>query len=158
MRRTRVMEADRMTAGSTPDADEAARELMEAIDAEGCARLLAAVETGRLAFVAEGLPRIIVLNYLAQGHDLLFRTRQDAAIAELTADGTPVPAQFEVDSAFPSAESGWSVIATGTLVQETDPKQVAAALSKIRAWAQGDRETVLRLRVSELTGRRVGSL
>jgi hypothetical protein len=131
---------------------------METIDAAGCARLLAAVDVGRLAVVSEGRPRIVVLNYLLDGSDLLFRTRVDAVISQLTEEGSTLPAEFEVDSAFPVAQSGWSVIATGTLVRERDPRREAVARAGIRAWAQGDRDTVLRLDVTELTGRRVGSL
>jgi len=147
-----------MTAGSPSESDETPQELMETIDAAGCARLLAAVDVGRLAVVVDGRPRIVVLNYVMSGDHLLFRTREDALIAGLTQDGGSAPAEFEVDSAFPVALSGWSVIATGTLVREDDPARQAAARAAVRAWAQGERDTVVRLEVEELTGRRVGSL
>jgi uncharacterized protein len=146
-----------MTAGS-PDPGVVPPELMETIDPAGCARLLAAVDVGRLAVVVDGNPHIVVLNYLLHDGALLFRTRADAAVAEITADGAVVDAEFEVDSAFPVAQSGWSVIATGTLRRETDARRMTAARGAVRAWAQGERDTVLRLDVTELTGRRVGSL
>jgi len=147
-----------MTAGSPTEPDETPQELMETIDAVGCARLLAAVDVGRLAVVVEGRPRIVVLNYLLDGDHLLFRTREDAAISRLTEGGGTLDAEFEVDSAFPVAQSGWSVIASGTLSREDDPARQAAARAVVRAWAQGRRDIVLRLAVSELSGRRVGSL
>ena len=147
-----------MTAGPTPEPDEAQPEFLDVIDAAGCARLLAAVDVGRLAVVVEGRPRIVVLNYRLDGLHLLFRTRDDALITRLTDGGATVHAEFEVDSAFAAAESGWSVIATGTLVREQDPQRQAAARAGISAWAQGERDTVLRLDVAGLAGRRVGPL
>ena len=147
-----------MTAGSPSESDETPQELMETIDAAGCARLLAAVDVGRLAVVVDGRPRIVVLNYVMSGDHLLFRTREDALIAGLTEDGGSAPAEFEVDSAFPVAQAGWSVIATGTLAREEDAALQAVARTGIRAWAQGERDLVLRLAITDLTGRRVGSL
>jgi len=145
-----------MTAGSSFEPD-AAPELMGTIDRDGCVRLLAAVDVGRLALVVEGRPRIVVLNYLLHDGEVLFRTRPDALIARLT-DGEAVAAEFEVDSAFPVAQAGWSVIATGTLAREEDAALQAVARTGIRAWAQGERDLVLRLAITDLTGRRVGSL
>jgi uncharacterized protein len=130
---------------------------LQDLDAAGCARLLAAAETGRLAVVVDGRPRIVVLNHRPDGADLQFRTAPTALIAQLTTDGG-VPAEFEVDGALRVATSGWSVIARGTLGRETDPERAAEARRHLRAWAGGERDVVLRLAVEELTGRRVGRL
>jgi nitroimidazol reductase NimA-like FMN-containing flavoprotein (pyridoxamine 5'-phosphate oxidase superfamily) len=145
-----------MTAGPAPD--EGPQELLETIDEAGCRRLLAALDVGRLAIVDEGRPRIIVLNYVTDGPHVLFRTREDALLARLTEGGATVHAEFEVDSAFTAARTGWSVIATGTLTREQVPARQAAARDRIQAWAQGERDTVLRLDVTELSGRQVGAL
>jgi nitroimidazol reductase NimA-like FMN-containing flavoprotein (pyridoxamine 5'-phosphate oxidase superfamily) len=142
-----------MTAGT----DSEPEDLLETLDAAACARLLPATDYGRLAVVRSGRPKIIVLNHLVDGGDLLFRTRHDALLAELT-KGRAVHATFEVDSAFTPGRSGWSVIAAGLLTREADPKKVTAARERISAWAEGDRDVVLRLDVEELTGRRVGRL
>lgn len=147
-----------MTAGSSPDQGEAPEEYLATIDDAGCVRLLAAVDVGRLAVVVDGRPRIVVLNYLLDGRHLVFRTRQDALLARLTEGGAQVHVEFEVDSSFAPARSGWSVIATGLLVRERDAPREAVARERIRAWAQGERDTILRLDVEELTGRRVGTL
>jgi uncharacterized protein len=128
------------------------------LDAQACTRLLAAPEFGRLAVVADGRPVIVVLNYLVDGPDVTFRTDADALLSRLTLDGNTVPAVFEVDSASPVGRSGWSVIAHGLLMRETDPDRCAAARSRIVAWAEGERDTVLRLKVDELSGRQVGPL
>jgi nitroimidazol reductase NimA-like FMN-containing flavoprotein (pyridoxamine 5'-phosphate oxidase superfamily) len=138
--------------GSNPE------DLLETLDAAACARLLAATEFGRLAVVEAGRPKIIVLNHVIDHGNVLFRTREDALLAQLTSDGVAVHAAYEVDSAFPVGRSGWSVIATGTLVRESDPRRVRLARDTIVAWAEGDRDLVLRLDVDELTGRRAGEL
>lgn len=143
-----------MTADSLSEPDET----LAPIDAPSCARLLAATTFGRLALVEAGLPRLIVLNHAVAGKHLLFRTRDDSLPARLTEHGVVVPAAFEVDSALQAGKSGWSVIATGRLCREADPEQVASAIAHITAWAYGDRDTVLRLDIEEVTGRHVGPL
>jgi nitroimidazol reductase NimA-like FMN-containing flavoprotein (pyridoxamine 5'-phosphate oxidase superfamily) len=138
--------------GSSPE------DLLETLDTEACKRLLAATEFGRLAVVDSGRPKIIVLNHVIDGGHVLFRTREDSLLAGLTADDIGVPVAYEVDSAFPVGRSGWSVIAAGLLVRESDKRRVALARDTIVAWAEGDRDLVLRLDVEELTGRRAGEL
>lgn len=141
---------------SRPSDDEV--ELIAPIDPTGCRRLLEATRFGRLAVVVDGKPVIIVLNHVAHRGDVLFRTSDDATLVGLTAGGAGVDAVYEVDSAFPVGQSGWSVIAAGTLVRETDAARIAAAREEVQAWAHGDRDTVLRLDVHTISGRRVGPL
>jgi nitroimidazol reductase NimA-like FMN-containing flavoprotein (pyridoxamine 5'-phosphate oxidase superfamily) len=140
------------------DDDPASGAPLEPLDDEACLRLLAATVFGRLAVVDEGRPVIIVLNHLIDGRDVIFRTTQDALLSRLIEDDRAVHAAFEVDSAFPVGRSGSSVIATGLLVREKDAKRLAAARARITAWADGERDTVLRLKVDQLTGRHVGPL
>jgi len=142
----------------TQEPDSAAPELLHELDAAACKRLLAAVRYGRLAVVEDGAPRVVVLNYLLDGADVLFRTKPGTLAARLTEGGTSVPAEFEVDDALSVQRSGWSVITRGKLVREDDDARIAAARSGIAAWAEGDRDVVLRLRVEQLTGRQVGRL
>lgn len=137
------------------DPDEGHEELLQTLDEAACMRLMAATEFGRIAVVVADRPKIIVLNHLVHDGDVLFRTRDDALLAELTAAG-PVPATYEVDSAFPVGHAGWSVIATGLLTREEERRRVTAAREHVVAWAEGDRDLVLRLDVEELTGRRAG--
>lgn len=131
-------------------------ELLDPLEDEACARLLASTQYGRLAMVVEGRPRIVVLNHTVIAGNVLFRTRDNAVAARLTADGAAVEAVYEVDSAFPVGRSGWSVIAAGRLVREEDLNQQATTRSRLSPWAEGERDLVLRLDVEELTGYRVG--
>jgi nitroimidazol reductase NimA-like FMN-containing flavoprotein (pyridoxamine 5'-phosphate oxidase superfamily) len=125
-------------------------------EAAGWRQLLAAVSFGRLGVVDEEQPLIVVLNHALDGEDIVFRTREDSRIAQLTGDGRTVPAVFEVDSAYPSGRSGWSVIARGGLVCESNPERRRRVQSQITTWAKGERDVILCLRVQELTGNRVG--
>lgn len=131
---------------------------LEDLDVEACRRLLAATVFGCLAVVDDGKPVIIVLNHLVDGRDIIFRTTDDALLSRLTDDDRAVHAAFEVDTAFPAGRSGSSVIATGLLAREKDAKRLAAARTRISAWADGERDTVLRMTVQHLTGRHVGPL
>jgi len=66
------------------------------------------------------------------------------------------PAVFEVDSARPEDEMGWSVMATGLLHREYGETRTAHLRSRLEPWAQGVRDLILYLEVRDLTGRRVG--
>jgi hypothetical protein len=125
-------------------------------EASGWWHLLAAVSFGRLAVVDDGQPVIVVLNYALDGEDVVFRTREDSRIAQLTRDERTVSAVFEVDSAYPSQRSGWSVIARGSLVRERNPERRRKVRSQITTWAEGEHDAILCLRVHELTGNHVG--
>jgi uncharacterized protein len=127
------------------------------IEPAGCRQLLAAASVGRLAVVDQGRPALVVLNHAVDGDDVLFRTAEGSMLARLT-HHEPVPAVFEVDSAFPPGRSGWSVIAKGNLLRESHPARWARARAKIATWAAGERDVVLRLEVGEVTGRHVGGL
>ncbi|MBK7624320.1 MAG: pyridoxamine 5'-phosphate oxidase family protein [Kineosporiaceae bacterium] len=136
-------------------------EQIETLDPAACSRLLAATQVGRLALVAEGKPKIIVLNHLVYREGVFFRTAPDAWLVRHLTDEVPgggpgLEVVYEVDSASAAGRSGWSVIATGRLHREDDAELVALAHRKLEAWAHGDRDVVLRLHVDELTGRRVG--
>ncbi len=133
-------------------------ELLEPIDPAASLRLIAATDVGRMAVVVDGRPVLVVLNHVLDGEEIFFRTRADATLATLTDEGHAVHACYEVDNAFTPGRSGWSVIATGLLHRESDPARVAAARERIEAWARGERDTVLRLEITELTGRRAGPL
>jgi uncharacterized protein len=142
------------TSRGEPRSHEWSHDLQE-IDAASCRRLLASVRFGRVAVVDGERPVIVVLNHAVDGDDVLFRTCEDSRLARLTRYGE-VPAVFEVDTAFPVEHSGWSVIATGGLLREGHPARWSRARAKIRTWAVGERDVVLRLRITELTGRRIG--
>jgi hypothetical protein len=131
--------------------------MLEEIDRHECANLLGATQHGRIAVVAGGEPYLVVLNHLVLSGNVVFRVAADSRLAELT-DGPSIDAVYEVDSVLPVGRSGWSVIVRGVLGRDLDPVDALAAQAQLRAWAGGCREVVLRLRIDELTGRRVGTV
>jgi uncharacterized protein len=121
------------------------------MDAEHCRYLLASVRVARVAFVDEGLPRIVVMNHRADGDDVLLRTGVDARLAELTDGGGAVPVALEVDSVSSAGRSGWSVIASGQLARDDD----APASHLPLPWRSGAADVVLRMHVEQITGLQV---
>jgi nitroimidazol reductase NimA-like FMN-containing flavoprotein (pyridoxamine 5'-phosphate oxidase superfamily) len=132
-------------------------ERLRRIDREECLRLLLSVRYGRLATVDGERPVVVVLNHLVERGDIYFRTRTDGRLARLTEGGHVPQAVFEVDSARPDEESGWSVMATGLLHREYGETRSAQLRSRLEPWADGVRDLMLVLEVQELTGRRVGA-
>lgn len=141
-----------MQEADEPVADADVDELM-VLPPERCRLLVEAVRVGRLAYVEEGQPSIVVLNHAWDGPDLVFRTSSLARITRLTDDGGSIPAVFEADSALASERTGWSVLARGRLSQVIDPERQARVRARLRPWARGSREVVLQLEVDDLTGR-----
>ena len=137
-------------------ADDGGRaDLVRPIEPWRCLQLVEAVPYGRLATVEGGSPLLVVLNHVVEDGDIYFRTRADARLVRLTQHG-PVKAEYEVDSAFPAGQLGWSVIAHGLLSCEHGGSEWAAIRSRLTAWAGGERDVVLRLDVQAMTGRFVG--
>src|SRR4051812_34844936 len=133
-------------------------ERLSPIDAERCLHLLEAVPYGRLATVDMGRPLLVVLNHIVEHGAVYVRTRPDSRLARLTEGGRVVHAVYEVDSAFPAGESGWSVMATGLLKREYGETRSTQLRSKLTAWAQGERDIVLHVEIEKLTGRQAGTV
>ncbi len=142
-----------MTVPSEPH-DRPARTPSEsdvAMDAEHCRYLLASVRVARIAFVDDGLPRIVVMNHRADGDDVLLRTDAGARLAALTEGDRSVPVALEVDSVSSAGRSGWSVIATGHLARDDS----APAAHLPLPWRSGATDVVLRMSVDEVHGLQV---
>ena len=145
-----------MTPTKTADTPYETPDLLRSIEPTRCLQLLEAVQYGRLATVEDGRPLLVVVNHIVDDGDIYIRTRPEAKLAQLTENGRVVPAVYEVDSAFPAGQSGWSVMATGVLQREHGGTPSAPLRSRLTAWAQGERDVVLHLDVQQLTGRAVG--
>ncbi|MFL6099431.1 MAG: PEP/pyruvate-binding domain-containing protein [Actinomycetales bacterium] len=134
-----------MSSGSDP---QAAAEMPE----ERCRQLLSATRVSRVAFVDEGLPKIVVLNHAVDGDDVLFQTSEDTSLARLTAGGEVILATVEADSASVASHAGWSIIASGRMFRTTEA-QIRHAPKPWRPEAVG---VLLRLHVDEIHGQAVG--
>lgn len=123
-------------------------------DAE-CRDLLGTHSFGRLAFIADGGPVVVPVNYGFDGRSIVIRTAAGTKLeqAPMTA------AAFEIDGAAPDGSWGWSVLARGVAFDITDTLDEHSELLRavpVHPWAPGDRPNWLSLAVTTLTGRRFG--
>jgi len=116
-----------------------------------CLALLEADDVGRLVVVQGAVPAIFPVNYLLDGHDVVFRSAPGSKV--LHGDGAP--AAFEIDHLDREARCGWSVVATGRL-EVVDPVPARLRRLPIRPWDPGDKDIVMRLVVGTISGRLVG--
>jgi nitroimidazol reductase NimA-like FMN-containing flavoprotein (pyridoxamine 5'-phosphate oxidase superfamily) len=112
---------------------------------------LRAGSVGRLAFVVDGWPVVLPVNYALDDQDIVFRTAPGAKLA--AAPSTRVA--FEVDGVDALYEAGWSVLAFG-IAEEVEGAEAERLRSlPLKPWAPGDRSHWIRVRVLEVTGRRI---
>ena len=114
-------------------------------------RLLAAKKVGRLAFVNDGAPMIMPMNFTLADERVIFRTLAHG----LGARAVGGEVAFEVDDIDDFLEAGWSVVVSGTaeLLSEEE-------LTKLRGdapepWAEGPRTLFVAIHVSQVSGRQL---
>jgi nitroimidazol reductase NimA-like FMN-containing flavoprotein (pyridoxamine 5'-phosphate oxidase superfamily) len=123
---------------------------------EECRELLGAGLVGRVAISTPVGPHIVPVNYSVLDDTIVLRTTPYSVLGT-QARGTLLA--LEVDEFDYELQRGWSVVARG----RAEPISSAVELHKIRrswepnAWADGERNLFLRLRWSELSGRRLGA-
>jgi nitroimidazol reductase NimA-like FMN-containing flavoprotein (pyridoxamine 5'-phosphate oxidase superfamily) len=125
------------------------------LDQDECARLLHAGVFGRIGFATSDGPQVLPVNYTTVGTAILVRTAPDSLLAR-SADGAPLV--LETDYVNYERWHGWSVIARGIgeRVDETQLTDAERALPEPQPWARRGEPSWLRIRWTELTGRRIG--
>ena len=120
-----------------------------------CEALMRAGVAGRVALSTPTGPHIVPVNYSVVERAIVVRTSPYSLLGTYGRDTTLA---FEIDGFDRELERGWSVQARGRAEVVTD----RAELDRLRLaaprqpWAGGSRALVLRLRWTELTGRRLG--
>lgn len=121
------------------------------IGSDECWRLLQRAEVGALATVAQGRPDLFPINYLVDGHTLLFRSAPGTKVEEL---------EINHHAAFlaqgQDADGAWSVVLRGQIDMLTDQVEVvgSGALELVTR-APGSKRVFMRLTPSSVEGRRV---
>ena len=119
-----------------------------------CLVLLASVPVGRIGFVADGEIRILPVNHLVDGQDVVFRTAHGSKLAAAQECN---PVTFEADAYDERTHSGWSVLITG----RAEPVYAGAEVERLShrgllPWvAAADRPYWIRIRPSAVSGRRI---
>jgi hypothetical protein len=125
-------------------------ELLE-LDIDECWELLRSKRVGRVAYCGPEGPQVVPMNYVVTDDGLLFRTSPYSALGHhLRVD----VAAFQVDEIDDFTESGWSVLASGT-VDPVDPDELTGIEDRPQPWAAGTRPLHLRLSPRTITGRRL---
>ncbi|MFE0464968.1 helix-turn-helix domain-containing protein [Kitasatospora sp. NPDC058965] len=133
-----------------------ARPALVRLTEEECWERLGGHGVGRIALPdAEG-PTVVPVNYLVDGHTVVYRTAPDAVGACAAGD----PLSFQADRVDEQLRNGWSVLLVGTAERPTPPE--AAALDdradQGRPWVGPARQLWIRVRPHRVTGRRIGTV
>ena len=127
---------------------------LEVIGMEECRRLLSSVPVGRLGFLQEGSPVVLPINFHVDRRSIVFRTGRGSKLEAATM-GRAVC--VEVDAWNAVEHTGWSVLAKGTAEHVTDGAELDRLVRlPVKPWCRPDvRHEWIRVRVDELTGRRI---
>ena len=118
-----------------------------------CLALLGRSHLGRIAFIEGGRPLVLPVNYVLDDEAVVFRTDSGS---KLDAAALGLPVAFEVDGIDPATRTGWSVVIRGQAEYVTS----RAGLERLRRlppvpWAPGAKAHYVRIRATEVTGRRI---
>lgn len=122
---------------------------------EECFRLLARGHFGRIGFVEHDRPIILPVNYTFDRGYVVFQSTTGSKLEVATA-GRSVA--FEIDAVDPMYHGGFSVLVYGP-ADVVDATDEIARLSELplRPWWPQARDRWIRIRVDEITGRRLRS-
>jgi transcriptional regulator with XRE-family HTH domain len=128
--------------------------MLESMTVAECRQHLAEGGIGRFLFVEPGRgPVAIPVNFRMDGDDVVFRTSSGGSVSAGLHERR---VSFDVDHLDDALSEGWSVLATGNAEVIADPDGLARAEGlDIEPWAGGDKPIYVRLRVSQITGRRI---
>jgi len=120
---------------------------------EECWSLLRDTSVGRLAFVVDGWPVVLPVNFILDGEEILIRTAPGAKLASAR---SPAQVSLQADSTEVLYRSGWSVLVFGCATEITDAAELIRVSSlPLRSWAGGDKLYWIRIRPVQVTGRRL---
>jgi nitroimidazol reductase NimA-like FMN-containing flavoprotein (pyridoxamine 5'-phosphate oxidase superfamily) len=124
----------------------------ESLSQEQSLTLLGRVQIGRAVYTVGALPAIVPVTFAVLDAAVVICTAGDSRLAQ-TADRNVVV--FEADEIDSAKHTGWSVVVTGIAEVVTDPTERARLHDIVVPWAPGDRDTLIRIPVTMLTGRRI---
>lgn len=125
---------------------------LNVLDVEECFDLLGTQSLGRLAYVVDGAPKIMPLNYALYQGSVVFRTGYGDVLDLLHRRQVA----FEVDNGDPTKRTGWSVIVAGVAEEISNPAELElVGQLPLRPWAPGHRDHYVRILSTAVTGRRI---
>ncbi len=133
--------------------------VIEELSEDECLELIAPGGIGRIAYVGRFGPAVLPVNYALHDGAIVFRTAEHGPLDQdlrTGITGADYHVAFEIDEIDVRARSGWSVLVQGPAHHVTPAELDAAGGARVETWAPGDREMVVRIVPSRITGRRVG--
>src|SRR4051794_5733250 len=122
-----------VTPNRPPPADVAAGSKLTVLTPKESWALVKQTALGRLAFVLDGWPLVMPVNYLVDGTGAVMRSDPGR---KLTAARQQVQATLQVDSVDRLHRSGWSVLVFGVATAVDDGDEVARLDGLgLRSWA-----------------------
>lgn len=107
---------------------------------------------GRLVYTEHALPAIRPVNFSLHGNEIIIWSLRGGKARALP--GQVVA--FEVDRVDERSHTGWSVVALGTVDVVSDENELLSVTERDRRpWVTGQFDHVIRIRVREVTGRRL---
>jgi nitroimidazol reductase NimA-like FMN-containing flavoprotein (pyridoxamine 5'-phosphate oxidase superfamily) len=125
------------------------------LSAEDCRALLRSCVAGRVALSTPTGPHIVPVNYSVVDDAIIVRTTPYSLLGTYGRDTTFA---FEIDGFDRVHERGWSVMARGRVEAVTERHELEhiREVAQPQPWASGGRSLFLRLRWTELSGRKLG--
>ncbi|MEX0789947.1 MAG: pyridoxamine 5'-phosphate oxidase family protein [Actinomycetota bacterium] len=126
---------------------------IEQISKQDCLVLLQTKsKLGRVAFIVDGKPIVLPVNYRADDDSVVFCTAEGTKLSALK---NGAPAAFEVDAGRSADRSGWSVLVQGTAHEVTEPDALYELRhGPLKSWATDASQHWVRISIDEISGRR----
>jgi nitroimidazol reductase NimA-like FMN-containing flavoprotein (pyridoxamine 5'-phosphate oxidase superfamily) len=133
--------------------------VIEELDEDQCLKLISEGGIGRIAYTGRFGPAVLPVNYELLDKAVVFRTAANGPLDEDLRTGianADYKVAFEIDSIDLATRRGWSVLIQGPAHHLSGDERDAAGRVRVEPWAPGEREMMVRIVPSRITGRRVG--
>ena len=127
---------------------------LHVLSEDECWSLVDGTPIGRVAFVHDGEPVVLPVNFILVGHQIAFRSAQGSKFGVASMRR---PVAFEVDGWDVHTRSGWSVLIEGTadIVLDADEEAELEAIG-LEPWADHDHPVEwVRILPNDISGRRI---
>jgi nitroimidazol reductase NimA-like FMN-containing flavoprotein (pyridoxamine 5'-phosphate oxidase superfamily) len=133
-----------------------ARTWMEHLSTETCWELVKTTPVGRVVVMVDGAPEVYPVNVVVDDHSIAFRTAPGSKLHGLERFPTTC---FEADAIDPEVRDGWSVMVKGRAAVVTRPDEIARLQTlPLTLWTAGVKDRWIRIRPTEVTGRRIHTI